>query len=489
MKYYLWILGCAMNYSDAERISAVLDSIGYERVDDEKKCDLFIVVSCSVRQSAMNRIYGKIADLNKIKSKRLLVTALTGCLLESDRKKLSEKFDIVFDIKEISKLPKLINCHPALDTESIKINHIDSRRSLSRTTIRGGNDKNKKYYSKLKNSDFIGNWKLEIRNYENDYLSVIPNYESHFRAYVPISTGCNNFCSYCAVPYTRGREKSRPMDEILAEVKELVKKGYKEINLLGQNVNSYGNDLGKRNLFVKLIKKIDKIPGDYRVYFYSNHPKDMSDELIEIFPTLKHFPAYIHLPLQAGNDEILRKMNRHYTKKQYLDLVKKIRKAMPNVTLTTDMIVGFPGETSKQFEDTKNVMEKAKFDMAFLAQYSPRPGTASAKLPDDVPKEEKKRRENELQKILEKTTLENNKKLVGQTVRVLIDEEKKGKLYGRTEGYKVVEISSISHPEFISGSEIPKRVRNNNKKSLIGKFVDVKITSAESWKVKGILAS
>jgi tRNA-2-methylthio-N6-dimethylallyladenosine synthase len=312
-----------------------------------------------------------------------------------------------------------------------------------------------------------------------EYLSVKPVYESSFRAYVPISTGCDNFCTYCAVPYTRGREKSRSEKEILTEVRDLVKRGFKEITLLGQNVNSYGQDI-KNATFVQLIKKIDKIPGDFRVYFYSNHPKDMSDILIDTLSKLKHFPRYIHLPLQSGNDVILKKMNRHYTQKQYLELVSKIKKAMPNVTLTTDIIVGFPGETEKEFADTIDVMEKAGYDMAFLAQYSPRPETVAAKLPDNVSKAEKVRREKILQQLLAKTVLENNKKLVGETVQVLIDEEKparttdgNGKLYGRTEGYKVV--------------EIPKGTVPFEKQSLkIGQFVNIKITKSGSWKLIGV---
>lgn len=491
MRYYFWILGCAMNYSDAERVAAVLDSAGHERIDDEKKCDLFVVVSCSVRQTAIDRIYGKINQISKGKKKPK--TALTGCLLDADRKKLAEKFDIVFDIQEISALPKFLS-----DQKPVVVN----QDNVIPTGVEESLEKSQKGISRQARDDRM-----------SEYLSIVPAYESSFRAFVPIMTGCNNFCSYCAVPYTRGREKSRPMNEIVQEVKDLIKKGYKEITLLGQNVNSYGNDLTHSvipteteeslkkklrgisrqtrndNLFIDLILKIDKIPGDYRVYFYSNHPKDMSNNLVETLPKLKHFLAYIHLPLQSGNNEILRKMNRHYTKAQYLDLIKKIRKTMPDVTLTTDIIVGFPGETKKQFEDTKDVMKKAKFDMAFLAQYSPRPGTASAKMPDDVIKEEKKRRENELQQILARTVLANNKRLVGKTVRVLIDEEKRGKLYGRTEGYKVTEID-LCHPERVERVEGSRdsSAKLQNDKLEIGQFIDVKITSTESWKLKGELS-
>jgi tRNA-2-methylthio-N6-dimethylallyladenosine synthase len=426
MKYYFWILGCAMNYSDAERIASVLDYLGYKKTEKEEEADLFIVVACSVRQSAINRIYGKVKEFKELKIRNpKFKTILSGCVLAEDRKKMSKVFDILFEIKDLEMLPIML-------------------------------------------SNILGKSKTEELGKSGEYLSITPHYESNFRAYVPISTGCDNFCTYCAVPYTRGREKSRPEKEIVSEVKRLIKNGYKEITLLGQNVNSYGNDLNdsKTNKeFIQLLLDIDKIPGDFRVYFYSNHPKDFSDELIATLSGLTHFPHYIHLPLQSGNDEIIKKMNRHYTKAKYLNLVEKIRLAMPEVTLTTDIIVGFPTETLEQFQDTVDVMENVKYDMAFIAQYSPRSGTVSARMPDDVINEEKKIREDILQKILAETVLENNQRLVGTIQKVLIDGKKNGKYYGRTSGYKVVEIKT---------DHILK----------IGQFIDVKIEKAGSWKLK-----
>jgi len=406
-----------------------------------------------------DRIYGKAKIWKKLKLvNRNLKLILTGCVLEKDKPKMGKIFDAVFEIKELDKLPPLLDCHSVLDTESIQKKGLDSR-------LRG-NDK-------------------ECAS--NEYLNILPKYESLFRAFVPIMTGCNNFCSYCAVPYVRGREKSRAAKEIIAEVKSLIEKGYKEITLLGQNVNSYGvrqksksKSQNYNSKFISLLKKIDKIVGDYRVYFYSNHPKDMSDELIKILPKLKHFPRYLHLPLQSGNNDILAKMNRYYTQKQYLDLVAKIKKTMPDVALTTDIIVGFPGETKKQFEDTKKMMEKVSYDMAFLAQYSLRPGTIAAKMVDDVPKAEKVRRGKILQQVLAGTVLKNNKKLVGKTVRVLIDEQKNGKWYGRTEGYKVVEIDT-------SGGRTLKKPQGPTSDLELGQFVNVKILKAESWKLIGKL--
>jgi tRNA-2-methylthio-N6-dimethylallyladenosine synthase len=226
-------------------------------------------------------------------------------------------------------------------------------------------------------------------------------------------------------------------------------------------VNSY------KDGFSELLKEIDKIKGDFRVYFYSNHPKDMSDELIRTISKLNHFPRYIHLPLQSGNDEIIKKMNRYYTKKKYLELVEKIRKTIPEVVLTTDIIVGFPGEGEKEFADTVEVMEKAKFEMAFISQYSPRSGTVSARMKDDISRVEKVRREKILTRILAKTANEKNQKLVGKKVRVLIDSQKNGKWYGRTDGYKVV--------------EIPQKTKTN----LLGQFREVEITLASAWKLFG----
>lgn len=449
MKYFIWVLGCAMNNSDAERISAILDLLGYKKTEKESEADLIITVACSVRQHAIDRIYGKAKVWRKLKAQNpKLKTILTGCVLENDRQKMEEMFNVIFNIDDLGKLPEI----------------------LGRGTVE-------------EESEFLGK--------SGEYLGIVPAYESSFRAYVPIMTGCDNFCTYCAVPYTRGREKSRPEEEIIIECKTLIAKGFREITLLGQNVNSYrqsgtGNQ-GKNNGFVELLKKIDKIPGDFRVYFYSNHPKDISDELINIMPTLKHFPAYIHLPLQSGNDRILNIMNRHYTKDEYLNLVAKIKKSLPDVTLTTDIMVGFPGEGVKEFADTVDVMKKAKYDMAFIAQYSSRPGTASVKFDDDVPKIKKADREKELVRILSHTALENNKKLIGSIQKVLIDGKKGNNYYGRTEGYKVVEIEDSDHPERenrAEGSPI-KHNKLKTQKILLGQFYYIKIKSVTAWKLNG----
>lgn len=425
MKYYLWVLGCAMNYADAERIVTALNLLGCQKTDKESEADLIITVACSVRQSAIDRIYGKAKKWQEIKKAgKRLKTILTGCVLEKDLFKMRKVFDYVFDVKQIDNLLEILS----------------------------------------PDAGFSGTF-LEKKS--GEYLEICPTRESFFRAYVPIMTGCNNFCSYCAVPYTRGREKSRLPKEIFGEVKSLVQEGYKEITLLGQNVNSYQYG------FVDLLSDIDKIPGEFRVYFYSNHPKDMSEQLIKVIPHLSHFPQYIHLPLQSGSDRILKLMNRHYTQSQYLELVEKIKKVIPNVVLTTDIIVGFPNETEKDFQETKKVMEKVSFDMAYIAQYSPRPGTRSAELDDNVTKSEKVKREKILAGILEKTAFENNLKLKNSTQRVLIDGFKKEKFYGRTEGYKVVEISS--------GGLGPLK----GPAPQLGQFADIEILECSAWKLFG----
>jgi len=302
-------------------------------------------------------------------------------------------------------------------------------------------------------------------------LKIFPQYKNPFTAHIPIMTGCNNFCSYCVVPYARGREVSRPAEEIIAEVKSLIKKGFKEIILLGQNVNSYRD---KKIDFPALLKRINTIPGHFWIWFVSNHPKDFSDELIEAATKLPKICECIHLPVQAGDDIILEKMNRKYTTKQYSDRVKKIKSAFaknrPGETysITSDIIVGFPEETKKQFLESAKIMEHVKYDMVYFGQFSPRPGTAAYKMRDNVSKAEKARREKYLNEILKKTTLANNKKYVGKIFDVLITSKKDSFYFGHTRTYKNVKIIS-------------------QKKNLVGKIAKVKIAKANTWNLEGEL--
>ncbi len=321
-QYHIITYGCQANVADSERIASKLNALGYRIAKDEKDADLLVLNACSVRQSAVNRLYAKV---NKYKNKKII---LAGCVLEADKKKLKNKINEFW--------------HP------------------------------------------------------DEYFNLVPITSNIDTAYIPIMTGCDNFCTYCAVPYTRGREKSRPAKEIIDEIKKLVKKGYQEIWLLGQNVNSYKYD------FPKLLKIINDIPGDFEIHFMSSHPKDMSDELIEIISRDKKISKEIHLPVQSGNNEILKKMNRKYTVSHYKNLIKKIRKKITEAKISTDIIVGFPGETKKQFQNTVKLAKEIKFDKAYIGKYSPRPGTAAAKLKDNVPLEEKKRRWKILNEIINK---------------------------------------------------------------------------------------
>jgi len=335
-KYHIAIFGCQMNIADAERVASILENLKYKKTENINLADLVVIVMCSVRQSAVDRVFG-IAEKLKNKNKEIL---LTGCVLEKDKEKFSEKFNHIIDIKDINKIPEILN-------KKIKIN-------------------------------------------SNNYLEIPPKYFSEKIIYVPIMTGCNNFCSYCVVPYTRGREISRSAKKIISEIKKALKNGAKEIWLLGQNVNSY--KYGKIN-FPKLLKMVNDVQGDFILNFTTSHPKDFSDELISTMTKCKKLSMDLNLPIQSGDDEILKKMNRPYTVLQYKTLVKKIRKALPNIRLSTDIIVGFPGETKKQFNNTFKILKEIGYGVAFINKYSPRKGTSAFKLKDDVAWSEKKRRE------------------------------------------------------------------------------------------------
>jgi len=462
MKYYIITYGCQMNKSDSERIATILEKIGYKSASRENEADLILINMCSVRQSAVDRVYGLIQKLKNLKTKKPgLKTILTGCILKEDKRKFKKGFDLILNIKNLPKWPNLLvpNSHD---------------RAL----------------------------------YELEYLNIQPKYQTNFRAFVPIMTGCNNFCSYCVVPYTRGREVSRPAEEVLSEIKNLIKKGAnpirnaisngaREIWLLGQNVNSY-QSIGKNSSaaasakadkivkFHDLLKMINEIPGNFWIRFTSPHPKDFSDELINTMAKCQRVTPYLNLPVQSGDDEILKKMNRPYTVNQYKDLVKKIRDKFAlireglerGVAISTDIIVGFPGETKKQFENTVKLFKEIKFDMAYIAEYSPRPGTAAEKLKDDVPKKEKERRYKILTEVLKETALENNKKFVGKEIEVLIERQgirnKKQVYFGKTRTYKTVKIQLDPKPYTLNAN-------------LIGNFVKVKIIDALPWGLKGKL--
>ena len=466
-----------MNHSDSERIASILEAVKYEKVLLEDKADLIVINMCSVRKSAVDRVAGNFKRYKKYKKKNPnLKIVLTGCVVESDRERFEKLFDLVIDIKEIEQLSdRLFNEQADLPDK-------------------------------------------QAQNDDNSYFNIKPNYQNNFSAYVPIMTGCNNFCSYCVVPYTRGREYSRPVKEVLNETTELVENGYKEIILLGQNVNSYKSQttnkfkipsqrlvssqgeqqrLGRKNSkhipypmsqipdsktinFPMLLKLINDISGNFWIRFLTSHPKDITEDLIRSVAECEKVTPYIHLALQSGDDEILKKMNRKYTSEHFLNLVKIIRKYIPNVAITTDVIIGFPTETEKQFQKTAEVMKKAKFDMVYINKYSPRVGTVSAKLEDSVSWKEKKRRENILTEILKETALENNQKYIGKVIEILIDKIDGNLIYGKTKSFKSVKIEFLQ-----SGGQV--RTISHESRIKKGKFAKVKITKVNAWGLKGII--
>jgi len=411
-----------MNKSDSERIAGYLENLGYKESDNRKEAELVIITTCGVRQSAEDRVYGLVPKIKKENKRARII--LTGCLSEREdvKKRLNNQVEIWLPVKKLPLLAFLLA-------------------------------------------------KKECRPFNGDYLKLKPKYNSRLAAFVPIGNGCNNFCAYCVVPYARGREIYRPAAEIIKEVENLINNGYKEIILIAQNVNSYKSESRGGNInFARLLKKINNIKGDFWIRFATSHPKDMSDELIKVVARLPKVCPHIHLPAQAGDNAILRAMNRCYTIGDYKKLINKIRKVMPRAAITTDIIVGFPGENKKHFTNTLKLFKEIGFDMAYIAQYSPRPGTAAAKLEDDVSRQEKKVREEKLMVILRQTARANNKRYLGASVKVLIENKKGEWLFGKTNTNKNVKIKADA-----------------SVKNLVGQFAQVKITGAENFGLKGEL--
>jgi len=412
-----------MNESDSERITSVLENIGHKQTFKIDRADLIMVNMCSIRQSAVDRVYGLRQKFNKLKDYNpKLTTILTGCILRKDRRKFREYFDFILDTKDLPNWPKILNA------------------------------------------------KYKILNTKH-YLNIKPKYSLHKIAYIPISNGCSNFCSYCVVPYVRGPLIHRETKDIIKEVKTLIKSDYKEIWLLGQNVNNYQGKLKDQDSkpinFPNLLELVNNIPGDFWIRFTSPNPKDFSDELIDVMTKCKKITPYLNLPVQSGNNEILEKMNRKYTIEKYKEIIKKIRKNNPGIVLSTDVIVGFPGETKKQFNDTAKILKQIKFDMAYINQYSPRPETSASKIKDNVSKKEKKERGKILNEILKQTALRKNKNYIGKTIKVLPVEWKNGFLFGKSFDYK--------------------SVKTKGPKKLLGEFIKVKIIDATPWGLKGCI--
>lgn len=418
MKYYIKTFGCQLNISDGERISRKMEKIGYGKTPEMNEADLIIINMCSIRQSAVDRVTGKMQKIKKLESSK---TILTGCILKKDLKKFIKLFDHIFSIKSLSYWEHFLK-------KGKKIHYPDP----------------------LKNKEDIS------------YFKIKPLRENNFSALISISSGCNNFCSYCVVPYVRGREVSRSPEEILKEAKNAIRNGVKEIWLLGQNVNSYNF---KETKFPEILRRVNKIKGNFWIRFTSPHPKYFSDNLIKTMKKCEKVTEYLNLPIQSGDNEILEKMNRPYTVEEYIKLVKKIRKAIPDVFLSTDIIVGFPGESEKNFQNTLKILKEVEFGMAYISRYSKRKNTMAEKMEDNVPEKEKKKRQEILTNALKKISLKNNKKYVGKELKVLVERYRKGFCVGKDRHYR--------------------SIRFKSEKNLKGKFVKVKITEPLYWGLKG----
>ncbi|MDF2676684.1 MAG: miaB [Bacillota bacterium] len=434
--YHVLTYGCQMNEHDSEKIAGILNSIGYEESDNDKNSDLIIFNTCLVRENAELKFFGKLGAVKELKKNRPdMLIAVCGCMMQNDeiRQKVLNKYrfvDIIFGTNTIQELPELIYNVEINKNKSVEI---------------------------IDNSELI---------YEN----MPKQRKFNYKALVNITYGCNNFCTYCIVPYVRGREKSREPQEIINEVKLLAEDGCKEITLLGQNVNSYGTTFEEKFTFSDLLYELNKIDGIERIRFMTSHPKDLSDDLITAIKELKKVCNHVHLPVQAGSNNVLKSMNRKYTKEHYLTLVEKLRKEIPDVAITTDIIVGFPGETEEDFLETIDLVEKSEYDSAFTFLYSVREGTIAAKMENQIPEDVKHDRFDRLLNVLYPIGLKKNETCIGKTYSVLVESVSKNAneyLTGRTEHFRLVHFK---------GDE-----------SLLGKIVNVKINSAKTFHMEGEL--
>ena len=431
-KYNITTFGCQMNEHDSERISYILENLGYTKTDDRKDADFILFNTCLVRENAELKLVGQVSSLKKLKENHPeKIIAVSGCMMQTTtaRKLIEEKqkeVDIIFGTKNINSLPNLI-------------------------------------YKYLESGERV----VDVSSYSVDDDFLYYNTKNDFQAYVNIMTGCDNFCSYCIVPQSRGREQSRRPSQIIEEVEYLVDKGYKEIILLGQNVNSYGNKSDFNVPFDKLLDRVASIKNLNRLRFTTSHPKDLSDDLIAVMKKHDNICNYFHLPLQSGSDKVLKDMNRKYTKEDYLRKARKLREAIPNIALSTDIIVGYPTETEEDFLETVDVCEKVGYDYAFTFKYSPRPKTKSFDL-KTIDDEIVQDRFDRLLNVIYPTCNEKNKDYLGKTVEVLVESVSKNDekvLTGRTDTYKLVHFEGD--------------------KSLIGQLVNVKILENTSFTLMG----
>lgn len=434
-KFHLITYGCQMNKNDSERIAGLLSDIGFVPTDEESEADVILLNTCSVRQSAEERVYGKMEDLARLKEQNpRLILAVTGCMPGRDKKRMFIKkmdpVDLYFPTPEMVKLPKWIS---------------ELRPELVNST-----------------------------DLESDYLKQKPLRAPSAQAFVTIQTGCNKFCTYCVVPYARGLEQNRSVADILNEVRDLAAHGVIEVTLLGQTVNSFqakdSDSFSRENPykdhFAALLWEVNHIDGIRRIHWTAPHPNSMTEEVIDAL-TLPKQINYLHLPVQSGSNDVLKRMNRKYTREKFLDVIIRVKQKRPGIALGTDIIVGFPGETAEQFEETLSLYRACEFDISYTAQYSPRSGTLGVKLyEDDVAREEKRQRWNVMQSLMEETTLRKNQAYVGTTVEVLVEKVDGGFASGNSLDMKLVRFPS----------------RNA---SLMGQLVSATVTHAQEWQLIG----
>ena len=439
LKYNILTMGCQLNENDSEKLCGMIENMGYTKTDDVVNADLVIYNTCCVRENAEEKLFGKLGEVKKLKETKGTVIAIGGCMMQEqhivDKIKKSYKYDVIFGTHTLHKFPKDL------------------------------------YDAIIQNKKIT-----DILDIDGEIIEGLPiKRDDNIRASVTIMNGCNNFCTYCIVPYVRGRERSREPEDILKEINDLAKRGYKEITLLGQNVNSYmrierekGLAKSKINSFAKLLRAVNEIEGIEKIRFISPHPKDFTDDVIEAIRDCKKVSKFIHLPLQSGSTEVLKVMNRVYSKNQYLELVDKMKKNIPNIKFSTDIIVGFPGETEEDFEDTLDVVRKVKFEQIFMFIYSRRVGTPADKMENQVPEEIKHRRFDRLKALYEEIIEENNKEYIGTVQEIVVEGYSKTNdklLTGRTDSNKVVIFEGDS--------------------SLIGKIAKIKIISEHMWYLRG----
>ena len=421
--YLVWTIGCQMNEAESSKIEAMLAQVGYSRTEQEDQADVIVLNSCVVRQAAEDKVAGKIGSLVRAKRNNPdLRIAVTGCMVTGQETSLGERFphvDLFFEPSEFSKLEQIVPELADADGDLAELPH---------------------YYQPL----------------ASDYRVT---------AHVPIIYGCNFVCSYCIVPYRRGRETSRPFDDIVDEVTRIGASGVKEVTLLGQTVNAYGHDLPDGRDLPDLLAAVNSVPGIERVRFLTSHPKYFSDKLIRAIADLPNLCEHVNLPVQSGDNEILRRMRRTYTHEHYRDRIAMIRETISNVTLATDVIVGFPGETDEQFENTLRLLEDIEFDKVHVAMYSPRPGTLSARWDDDIPHDVKHARHQAVERIQERVSLASHKRMIGRREEILVDGFAKGRWRGRTRGNTLVFFDATG--------------------DWLGQTVDVEITTATTWYLLG----